>query len=152
MARTPVLLLMLALLTAGCASDDDDADSDSTTTSASGTVSGTVSASGSVSVSGTGAPSNQTTHKQITDDDFPDGDFTVRRGDTVNWTHAGQNPHSVTADLGLFDSSPGCSSATPEGCMQNGDHFVFEFETVGTFTYKCKIHPTTMTGTVTVTN
>lgn len=152
MARAilPVVLL-IALALAGCSSGDDDTDSQSST-STSGRASGTVSASGSVSVSGTGAPSNDTEHKSIVDDDFPNGDFTIQRGDTVNWTAmATSHPHSVTSDLPLFDSSPSCSSATVDGCMEAGDSYEFEFQTVGTFTYHCRIHPTTMTGTITVT-
>ncbi len=155
MARSMVLLLVLAFTLAGCASSDDDDTDSSSTTSASGSASGSVSASasGSISVSGTGAPSNDTEHKTIVDDDFPNGDFTIQRGDTVNWTAtATTHPHSVTSDVPLFDSSPSCSSATTDGCMEAGDSFEYEFETVGTFTYHCRIHPTTMTGTITVTN
>lgn len=144
------ILLLLAFLTAGCADDDDDGEGGNGTATQTGTGGTTVSAS--VSVTGTGAPSNNTVHKQITDDDFPDGDFTIKRGDSVNWTHAGTHPHSVSADLGLFDSSPGCSAATASSCMQAGQKFEFEFNTPGTYTYKCKVHPTTMTGTITVTN
>lgn len=152
MARAISLLLLLAFALAGCASGDDDTDSESTTSTSAG-ASGTVSASGSVSVSGTGAPSNNTQHKTIVDDDFPNGDFTIKRGDTVNWTAtATTHPHSVTSDVPLFDSSPSCSAATPDGCMEAGDSYEFEFNTPGTYTYKCKVHPTTMTGTITVTN
>lgn len=150
MARAIAVLLLLAFLTAGCAEDDDDGEGGTGTATQTGTGGTTVSAS--VSVTGTGAPGNDTVNKQILDDSFPNGDFTIQRGDTVNWTHAGTHPHSVTADLGLFDSSPGCSSATSSSCMQAGQSFEFEFDTPGTYTYKCKVHPTTMTGTITVTN
>lgn len=156
MARTIAILLLLAFLTAGCADDEDDGDTDTTTNTGTGTSTSTgnntVSVSASVTITGTGAPGNTTWQKQITDDDFPDGDFTIKRGDSVNWTHAGSHPHSVTADLGLFDSSPSCSSATSSSCMQAGQHFEYQFETPGTYSYKCKVHPTTMTGTITVTD
>lgn len=153
MARVPAILLLLAFLTAGCASDDDDdADSQSTTTTTSGGSTATVSGSASISVTGTGEPGNQTRNVKVQDSMYSPDELTIKRGDSVNFTHEGQLPHSVTADVGLFDSSPGCSAATPDQCMKNGDHFEFEFDTVGTFTYKCKVHPTTMTGTITVTN
>lgn len=159
MARAIALLLLLAMLTAGCAGgDDDDTDSDGTSTQT-GTGGG-VSASGTVSVSttGTGAPSNNTHNVKVLDDKYEDADgnaeITIKRGDSINWTHMGQHPHSVTSDVvGLFDSSPGCTSANPQSCLQNGQSFKHEFDLApGTYTYHCNVHPTTMKGTITVTN
>lgn len=143
------VLLFAALVLAGCASNgNNDSDSTSQTSTSSGT---TVSVSGSVSVStsSTGGPGSKVT-KMIHDDSFPDGNFTIHVGDTVNWTSMGQHPHSVTSDTGLFDSSPGCTSATSESCLHSGDSYEHRFMAPGTFSYHCSVHPTTMTGTITV--
>jgi plastocyanin len=150
--RAFAMLLLLAFLTAGCASDDSDTDSTDGTGTSTTTSDGNTTVSVSVSVSGTSTgapPGNGTVSKTITDDDFPDGDFTIKRGQAVNWTHMGTNPHSVTG--GVFDSSPGCSSATPEACLKSGESYEFTFQAAGTYPYNCKVHPTTMTGTITVT-
>lgn len=152
MARTPVLLLLLALLTAGCAADDDDPDTDSTTSTTSGGSTFTASGSASVSVTGTGSPGNSTHNVQVLDDMYDDDQITVKRGDSVNWTHAGTHPHSVTSTLGLFDSSPSCTAATPDMCMQAGEKFEHEFDLeIGEYDYYCRIH-SAMTGKVIVTN
>jgi plastocyanin len=79
-------------------------------------------------------------------------------GDTVRWTHKdGSTPHTVTADDGSFDSSPGVSrngfcSPLNDDCMyENGNNSTFrqEFPSLGTFGYHCKIHES-MRGTVRV--
>jgi hypothetical protein len=60
-------------------------------------------------------------------------------GSTVTWMNSGAAPHTVTADDGAFDSdrlAPGASFSQP-------------FDTAGTFTYHCEIHPQ-MTGTIVV--
>lgn len=151
MARAFLALAVLALVTAGCASDDDS-DTQSTSETSSTTGDGTtVSVSGSVSVStsSTGAPPNGVA-KTIEDDRYPDGNFTLEVGQSATWTNMGQNPHSVTSDIGLFDSSPGCTATTPDACMANGETFTHRFDAPGTYAYHCNVHPTTMSGTITV--
>lgn len=90
----------------------------------------------------------------IQDNQFEPPTVTITAGDSVTWTHAGENPHSVTADDGSFDSSPDCSTTATEECMQNGDTFTQEFPLAGTFRYHCKIHGgpggSGMSGTVVV--
>src|ERR1051325_1482831 len=79
--------------------------------------------------------------------------FTVKVGTKVTWTDKGSNPHSVSADQGAFDSSPNCSPSTafvPGNCMKSGDAFSFTFSSAGTFAYHCRVHTTSMKGTVTV--
>lgn len=156
MARSIVFLSLLALVIAGCASGDDDDGSTSTTstsTSASATVSASGTISGSVSISGTGAPGTGVVHKTIIDDSYPSGDFTIKRGQSVNWTATTtSHPHSVSSDTALFDSSPTCSGATVNDCLNSGETYQYKFDAVGTFPYHCRIHPTTMKGTITVTN
>ena len=85
----------------------------------------------------------------ITDFKFTPSTITVNEGDTVFWHQKGRVGHSVTADDGSFDSSPGCD-ATPDNdnCLKPGDTFHVTLPT-GTFAYHCKVHPS-MTGTIVV--
>ena len=69
---------------------------------------------------------------------------TIRVGDIVNWTWAGNN-HSVTSGPpnnpnGIFDS----------GIRNNGFAFPVTFGTAGAYPYYCRVHGAMMTGTVTV--
>jgi plastocyanin len=68
---------------------------------------------------------------------------TINRGDTVTWTWTDTLTHTVTATGSppLFDS--GTRSGT-------GTSFSFTFNTVGDFSYFCSVHPTQMTGTISV--
>jgi plastocyanin len=77
---------------------------------------------------------------RIVDFAFEPATITVPAGTKVSWTHAGQAPHTVTADTKLFDS----------GRLTPGQSFDFTFTTPGTYAYKCEIHPGRMTGTVVV--
>jgi plastocyanin len=65
----------------------------------------------------------------------------VKVGDTVEWDWVDpEQPHTVTADDGTFDS----------GAPQSkGSVFKFTFTRAGTYPYKCQIHPS-MTGKITV--
>lgn len=67
--------------------------------------------------------------------------ITVARGTTVIWTNqqAGVQ-HTVISDTNAFGS----------GTLNTGVSFRFQFNTPGTFSYHCSIHPS-MRGTVTVT-
>lgn len=68
---------------------------------------------------------------------FPNS-ITVHAGDTVKWVNHGLQPHTVTADSGLFDSGPIASQKA----------YAVAFPNVGTFPYHCTIHAST--GTVVV--
>src|SRR5437763_17177019 len=74
-----------------------------------------------------------TTNVTIADNSFQPKEITVDQGDTVVWADQGDNPHSVTADDGTFDSSPSCSFAG--GCMVKGLAFSFTLYMIGTFAY-----------------
>jgi plastocyanin len=76
----------------------------------------------------------------IVDFAFQPASIEVPVGSTVTWTNTGAVPHTVTSDSGAFDS----------GQLSPGASFSQTFDTAGTFTYHCSIHPQ-MTGTVVVT-
>jgi plastocyanin len=77
----------------------------------------------------------------VTIQDFAFGppSLSVAAGTTVTWTNADGAAHTATADDGSFDSGP----------LAQGQTFSHTFDTAGTFTYICTIHPT-MKGTITV--
>jgi plastocyanin len=72
---------------------------------------------------------------------FNPSSMTVAAGNTVTWTNAGTTSHTTTADSGAWNSGP----------LRPGASFSQTFNTPGTFSYHCMIHPTMM-GTVTVTS
>jgi len=75
----------------------------------------------------------------IVDFAFQPASLEVTAGTTVTWTNSGAATHTVTADNGAFDS----------GRLAPGATFSQTFDTAGTFTYHCDIHPQ-MTGTIVV--
>ena len=70
---------------------------------------------------------------------FSPASVTVAVGDTVTWHNTGQQPHTATADDGSFDT----------GTIQPGGSGSHTFNSSGTFSYICTIHPN-MKGTVRV--
>ena len=70
---------------------------------------------------------------------------TVKAGESVTWTFAGTSQaHNVAS------TSPNWSLSTP---IQVGHPPVsYTFASAGTYTFVCNVHPSTMTGTVTVTD
>ncbi len=91
---------------------------------------------------------------RVIDTDFAPVTLEVAAGAEVRWKQVGDQPHSVTAADGSFDSSPECGPLDSDQCLRMGDTFVQAFETPGTFTYYCRVHGlpdgTGMTGTVVV--
>jgi len=70
---------------------------------------------------------------------FSPGDLIVAVGTTVTWTNGDSVSHTSTSN------APGWNSGT----IPAGGRFSFEFQSAGTFPYRCTIHPG-MVGTVTV--
>lgn len=64
---------------------------------------------------------------------------TIDAGDSVTWTN-GQGRHTVSSDVGAFDSGP----------LAEGQTFSFTFATAGTFRYSDRLNPATRPGTVIV--
>lgn len=155
----PTLLLTGAILLAGCAGSTKDTTSDPAPSSPS--PSATSSSSPPSSASGTSTSSSSSPSpsppqprsakswaKDITDNNFPDGSFTVQKGDTVTWTHKGTGLHSVSTTAGSaesFDSSPNC----PPACILAGATYPHKFDVLGNVTYHCKVHAS-MVGTIQV--
>jgi plastocyanin len=70
---------------------------------------------------------------------FSPASVTVAIGDTVTWRNTGKAPHNATADDGSF--------RTPD--LNQGQSASHTFDSAGTFSYICTIHPN-MKGTVRV--
>ena len=91
---------------------------------------------------------------KIIDTDFRPVQLVVAAGTTVTWKQIGDQPHSVSSNSEVFDSSPKCSPTASNKCLGEGDVFTFTFKEVGTFEYYCRVHGlpdgTGMTGTVVV--
>ena len=96
---------------------------------------------------------------------FDPEELTVSQGDTVAWTHAGGEPHSVTAygekipddadywASGGFDDEAAAREGWENGtgAIQSGQSYVKTFETTGTHEYVCIPHEAAgMVGTVVV--
>lgn len=67
---------------------------------------------------------------EIVDFDYQPGAITIKAGDTVTWTQTGEEPHTVTADDGSFDS----------GELDTGGAFSMRFDEPGTYGYYCTLH------------
>lgn len=70
--------------------------------------------------------------------------ITITVGDTVRWTNASDERHTVTANSDsneAFNSSRNCRGALLfDDCIKPGGSFSHTFETRGTFTYYCQLH------------
>lgn len=70
---------------------------------------------------------------------FMPDQLTVEVGSTVTWTNTDSVSHTSTSDAAGWDS----------GIVAPGGHFSSSFQTAGTFSYHCAIHPG-MVGTIVV--
>lgn len=77
----------------------------------------------------------------IMDFQFAPQSVTVNQGDTVQWTNTGPSSHTTTSNTGIWDS----------GSMSSGQSFSQVFNTAGTFSFHCTLHPF-MTGSIIVQN
>jgi plastocyanin len=87
-----------------------------------------------------GADAQDGTAVTIVDFAFQPASLEIPAGTTMTWTNSGAATHTATADNGAFDS----------GRLAPGASFSQTFNSAGTFTYHCEIHPQ-MTGTIVVT-
>lgn len=72
----------------------------------------------------------------VRDNAFEPTSVRIAVGDQVTWTWRGNNPHTVTAENGSFDSDTAC----PPVCRTAGATFTHTFREAGTFAYYCRIH------------
>lgn len=89
----------------------------------------------------------------IVDYSFSPATSSVKVGGSVDFTNTGAAVHHPVADNGAWDAgdlAPAQTGAYGQGNGVGGMNSI-TFNTAGTFTYHCTIHPS-MTGTVTVTN
>jgi plastocyanin len=70
---------------------------------------------------------------------FDGGTLTAALGDTVTWSFQ-EGPHTTTSNQHFWNS----------GYRTAGQHYTLTFRFAGRYPYHCAIHPTTMTGTITV--
>lgn len=67
---------------------------------------------------------------------FDPAEIEVEVGESVTWRHEdGDDPQSVTADDGSFDSHPDCREDRPEQCLQRGETFTHSFTEPGRVSY-----------------
>ena len=123
-AATPACVVFLALSAVACGSSGSDA-ADTSSDGTSATTEAASSAAGDA--------------VSIDDFAFSPASLTVEAGSTITWTNDQSSPHTITADDNSFDS----------GSIAQGEQFAQTFDTPGTFTYHCSIHPD-MTATITV--
>lgn len=143
--RTPLVLLALVLATfAACGNSRETENSpaarqgaeiESNEPSAPVQEEGKDEGSGAAET-GPGAKAKAT----VIDTAFEPRELTVKVGTEVTWDQIGDQPHSVTAVNGEFDSSPKCSPLKSENCDFEGDTYSFTFEEAGTYEYYCRIH------------
>lgn len=98
-----------------------------------------------------GHPGHAPGHVGIGNQRFEPARVIVAAGDTVIWSWEGPDTnHSVTSDPGQkesFDSDPGEPGPLVRHRVDDG--YSHKFDTIGTYAYRCKVHPD-MRGTVEV--
>jgi plastocyanin len=129
------LTLAIPLVGGACSDDGDDVATESSSTSTSSTS----------STAPSGGPVNTGPTVEVTEFAYTPSGETVGIGQTVTWTNAGNSPHTVTP-------RPAADGTRPFESTQigPGETFVQTFNTAGSYSYFCSIHPDRMSGSVTV--
>jgi plastocyanin len=102
--------------------------------------------SSSATASSGGPPPGATT-VNIQDFSFSPDTVTIAAGKTVYWTNKGPSAHTTVSDAGLWNSgtlnAPSSSGGNGYSVTDRaaGGSFTVTFNTAGTFTYHCSIHP-----------
>jgi hypothetical protein len=81
----------------------------------------------------------------VNDNRWAPSAVTVRAGEKVTWSFGGTSrPHNVQSEGSNWSFNTGIAVAQPPAS--------FTFTAKGNYTFVCQVHPTTMRGTVTVTD
>jgi len=131
LAQIPIVLLTIAALAACSASTTGGTPQASAQAPTPGASAGG-GGGGACAVAAAGATATVTV--QIKDFKFSPQPVQAKVGDVVGWTNGDSAPHSATMDDGS------CSTDT----ISQGATGLLVFNTAGTYTYHCKVHPTQM--------
>jgi plastocyanin len=83
----------------------------------------------------------------VTEFAFDPDPSTVKVGQVVTWKNDGSAKHEVAEDV-----PSGQTPTFDSPVMNSGQTFTQTFDKPGTYNYICRIHPTKMKGTITVTS
>ncbi|NPE27759.1 cupredoxin family copper-binding protein [Methanococcoides sp. SA1] len=122
-----LLVLLTAILAAGCAEDTEQTIDEPTIIEDGNTDIDTEETMGT------------TVEVMIENFEFAPKEIRISVGDTITWTNLDSAPHTATDNNDNFDS----------GTLEKGESFSMTFEEAGTYDYICTIHPY-MKGTVIV--
>jgi plastocyanin len=87
-----------------------------------------------------------TTHTiTVADFSFTPSTMTVTLGDTIKWVWTGPSNHTTTST-----SVPGGAASWSQNLNASSTSFTYVPAVVGTYNYHCNIHPSLMSGTITV--
>lgn len=126
-----LVILVGGLFSVACGSSSSSATATPGKTTAPGATKAATSQATAAATTSAPSGTAQPNSVAITDFQFTPSTITVKVGDTVTWTNNGPSKHTATADDGSFDS----------GNLSAGQTFSHTFQTAGTFSYICTIHP-----------
>lgn len=128
LAQIPLVLLTIAAL-AACSSSTTGGTPQASAPGASAGGGG-----GGAACAVAAAGTTATVTAQIKDFKFSPQPIEAKVGDVVGWTNGDSAQHSVTMDDGSCDTDT----------LSQGATGLLVFNTAGTYTYHCKVHPTQM--------
>lgn len=139
--RIPAVLMAVAAIVApvGCSGGGGGGHGPSGKPSAS--ASSAAASTATPSTAGPSASKGAATKVAIANFAYAPSPLTVGKGTTVTWTNNDAAPHTVTSDGG--------SGPLRSPTLDRGASYSYRFDSTGTFTYYCTVHPN-MHGTVVV--
>ena len=134
LAQIPIVLLTIAALAACSASTTGGTPQASAQAPTPGASAAGGGGGGGAACATAAAGATATVTVQIKDFKFSPQPVQAKVGNIINWTNGDSAPHSATMDDGS------CSTDT----ISQGATGLLVFNTAGTYTYHCKVHPTQM--------
>jgi plastocyanin len=140
LAVTALALVAVALVVTACGSSSGSKSSGATSDTAASSTSTT-----------SAATSGDTVNIKLIA--YKPAKITVTAGSSVTWHQMDPGVHTVTS--GTVEQTGGGVTIHPDGRFDSGElptgkSFTQKFDTPGTYTYFCRIHPATMHGEITV--